>query len=584
MKLILKRPGKSHNTIRWFSTLLVIIFAAALLFIRDYIPINVLSLPFDDELFVRRADVILKGELTTFTSGYNPLVKGVAYPWLLVITNILEVTPLIFVYVIFLISIYSLMFVLFTKQQIALVNFAFLFVLLDPSPLKGAASRIARESFYGLSVLILILGIFIYSKYLMKDRNISLVFGVAIFSGFWLFVAQNVREERAWVYLILIVSLLFPFMLSDALTKKFFIRYITFVVGILLSYVCFMLILKLSHDQVYDVPLTSSTIEGEFPKLLSNLSSIDVGKPDRPYVAVSIEKRMIAYEVSPEFRKLKDYLEGPGGMWIQFGCENSGICDDYANSYFHVALREAIKLEGFWENQKDAQLFMKSINDDLEKACKIGRIDCSRTLPLARGLGVTKITNSQISQAGGFFIYYIKLSISNWDFAFSAKDISFRFNENFYYTPISEESWKIWNQTVYGLDVKQSRYQDRYNYSIGRINNAIQSWNYIHSIVIKIALVTILILNLLLIFKHARPVIPIKILIITNIFIFFWLTRGLLLAFNSSTNLISINEYYSLPGRIFLSIGTSLALIVLSICITNIFMESRLRARRDSNP
>lgn len=562
MKLILNHSVKTYKWPSWISTLLALVATVFVLFIRDYIPINVLSLPFDDELFVRRADVILKGELTTFISGYNPLIKGVAYPWLLVLTNNLKINPLLFVFIIFLISIYLLMFILFTKKQITLVNLAYLFVLFDPSPFKSAASRIARESIYSLSVLILILSIFLFSRYLMKDRNLTLVLSVAIFSGFWLFVAQNVREERAWVYLILSVSLLFPFIYLDSLTKKFFIRYITFVIGIIASYLFFMGSLKVFHYHVYDVSLSSSTIEGEFPRLLSNLSSIDVGKPDRPYVAVSTEKRMVAYEISPEFRKLESYLEGPGGMWIQFGCENSRICDDYANSFFHIALREAIKLEGFWESQKDAQLFMKSINDDLEKACKLKKIGCSRTLPLARGLGVTKITDSQISQAGGFFIDYIKLSTSNWDPAFSAKDISFKFDENFYYTPISEESWKIWSQTVRGLDVSQSRFQNRYNYSIGRVINLIQSWNYIHSIVVKFALGAILLLNLLLIFKMFRSIIPTKILMVTNIFIIFWLTRGLLLAFNSSTNLISINEYYSLPGRVFLSIAVANTFVI----------------------
>lgn len=562
MRIYKLLAGKSLFFAAILSSILVTLWLFFIFYLRNYVPINVLSLPFDDELFVRRADVILNGDLFSFVSGYNSLVKGVAYAWLLVLSHFLNVNPLIFTLFLLVVGVYLIAFSIFSKKQIVLVNLTVFITFLDPFFLKGPASRIARESFYSAALLLTLGFIILLIKYLDQKKLSKLTLGsVAFLSGFFLFITQNTREERSWILLnVLIVLILVLCALKDKVKKNIFLV-VLFSLILFLSYSTFMYALKIFHDGVYNVKLTSTTIEGEFPRLLSNLSSIDAGEPEIRYVSITASKRRIAYEFSPSFKLLEQYLEGPGGMWIQFGCDNAQICDDYANSYFHVALREAIKTEGFWQTQDQAQEFMSRVNSELESACSTNLIRCARALPLAKGLGVTKITINQIVDSLSFFVKYIHLSINNWTLDASLKTINLRFQENFYYSEINNESWAIWGNVITNLPSNQEEYKASYNYKTGKTLGPLQLWNYLYTYILKIGLASLIFLNLVIILKRNSNSINRHLLLISNAMLLVWLTRGLILSLNSTTNLISISEYYSLPGRIFLSIAIALAYV-----------------------
>lgn len=577
MKSLSILPNRVLLKFSTVSTIFVVFVILFLIFLRNYIPINVLSLPFDDELFIRRAEVILSGEIYQFISGYNPLVKGVAYPWLLVLTNFLHINPLVFILVMTSIAFCAIAYISLGKKNIIYVNVVVLIALSDPSLLKSPASRIARESFYGLCLLLILIGIIMLIKILQnKNAKYFQIFLVAIFTGLILFIAQNIREERIWIYLNVILFIVSATAIiikdkKDNLKKLIFFIFILFV-----SFTLFTNILKIFHNNIYNVYLTSTTIEGEFPKLLTNLASIDTGDPERSYVSITGSKRFAAYEVSPQFTKLKNYLEGPGGMWVQFGCANSNVCDDYANSYFHVALREAIKTQGYWQDQKQAQDFLLSINLEIETACQEKTINCVRALPLARGLGVTKISGSQILEVGNYISMFIKVSINNWDSSLSLRDWDGKFKEGSYYSPISDNSWEIWQTVINSLPPKQENFAQEYNFKTAKTTSYLQLWNFLHSIIIKVGLVFLIILNFLWVLKKIRLNIIKDIIVLSNLLLIIWLTRGVLLSFNSVTNLISINEYYSLPGRIFLSLAIAFSITAGLATLRHFALQKRL--------
>ncbi len=536
------------------------VFSAILVILRNYIPINLLSLPFDDELFVRRADVVLKGELYTFTSGYNPLVKGVAYPWLLVVSNFLNVNPVTLVFSLLVLVIFFLLAFTLKSRHIIILCLTFMFVLLDPSPFKAPASRIARESFYQLSLLALLtLIILIFIILEKRPSSKYLLITISIFSGFIFFVVQNIREERIWIYLNFTLFFSVLTITFRKKTKEYWMKTAFILLIIFASYFLFMTTLKYAHDNIYEVKLTSSTIEGEFPKLLSNLSSIDVGEPDRQYVSITKQKRDAAYSVSPTFTKLQNYLEGPGGMWVQFGCENSGVCDDYANSFFHIALREAIKLEGFWGTQLTAQNFMSQVNFEIEAACTDKAIYCVTPLPLARGLGVTQISTNQIFETSKYLNLYFFQSLKGWDTNYSLDAGAIKFREGNYYTYINEDSWIGWRDVIRSLPDAQEEYASEFNYRTGKALGYIELWNFLYSIFLQLGLIIFFIMNTLWFLKKIKQKEIKFIVLISDLFFLVWITRGLLLSFNSVTNLISISEYYSLPGRVFLPLSISLA-------------------------
>ena len=538
-----------------------------LIILRELLLINVRNLPFDDGLFVGRAESLIGNTEKTLgsTRGFNPLVKGQVYPFVLEVAHHLNTSPVVLVYSIFLLLVFVLFYMLYAAGTEAKILVPFVsFVLLDPSPFSSQASRISRELVYALTIFLIFL-LIIKLKELITLKNLTLGLSKIIFFGLSIglitFFANNTREERSWVFLILFTGL--AWMISHNLSSlKVLVIIVLIASG---SYTFLQSSLKNYNQDIFGVSLTSTTIEGEFPKLMSNLSTINVPEEFNPYVSISEEKRMVAYKNSPTFKLLKNYLEGEGKAWIQFGCENSQTCGDYANGWFHVALRVAIDDLGFWIKQKDAQDFMFKINSELEYACSSGRIECTEALPFAKALGVTKVTTGQLLQSLSFLRIYVDRSIFGWNRGPG---------EYSPYVVMDERQWQRWNYVVKSLPVSQFQYQNQYNNRINLFNPIYQKWVMFYNGFILIGVLAMLIVLHKFIFDRKRfKKIELLLISIAVYSLFIWFSRGVLLALNSTTNFISITENYSLPGRVFLPVSLSVFSYLLVRIITGLKNE-----------
>jgi hypothetical protein len=228
-----------------------------------------------------------------------------------------------------------------------------------------------------------------------------------------------------------------------------------------MSYTTATSFLKNYNLEVYGVNLTSTTIEGEFPELMANLSSIRSTEEFQPYVSISKTKREIAYSISPSFAELRNYLEGDGTSWFVFGCENLNICDDYANGWFHVALRVGIDQRGYWIDQRKAQDYMRTINEQILKACNDKEIECVRPLPFAKALGVTQITKAQILGSREFLFDYFYKSVFGWNQGGT---------EFLAHNTMPDEQWSRWTRVIKTLPLDQVEYQNQYNHRVGFFN------------------------------------------------------------------------------------------------------------------
>jgi hypothetical protein len=530
-----------------------VVFMGMLIFLREALLINVRNLPFDDGLFVGRAEALVGDTEKTLgsTRGFNPLVKGQVYPFVLEISNFLSLNPLVMVYFIFLIAI-TLIFIFLNKnlRDITLLPFILL-VLLDPSPFSSQASRISREFTYGI-LLLFLFAVIIKLKFSLSLGNAKMklihkfLFGSLL--GLIIFLANNTREERIWIYLIAFSGFIWGLRKNANLIKS-----LTIIISILaFVYSILTLNLKNYNENIFGVRLTSTTIEGEFPRLMSNLSSIESSEKFNPYISISESKRKIAYENSPSFSSLSQYLEGDGRAWIQFGCQNSQTCDDYSNGWFHVALRVGIDNLGYWNTQKDAQNYMRSVNVELESACNSKQMTCTRTLPLAKALGVTKISGEQIFSSLNFLNLYIKNSFLGWN----------RSSQEFVaHEVMDERQWERWSYVIKSLPKSQAQYENQFNYRISKFNYLYEKWV---TIFVYIKIITMLIMFYIFYrrFRHENEFGKNELFLfsVAVFSLFIWFTRGILLAINSATNFISISEHYALPGSAFLSISLSIFL------------------------
>jgi hypothetical protein len=524
-----------------------------LIFLREALLINVRNLPFDDGLFVGRAEALTRNTEETLgsTRGFNPLVKGQVYPLVLEISNFLNLNPLVLVYFTFLSAI-TLIFICINKNLRDIIFLPFiLLVLLDPSPFSSQASRISREFTYGILVLFLF-AIIINLKFSLSlgDAKMKLthkfLFGSLL--GLIVFLANNTREERIWIYLIVLSGFIWGLSKNDNSIKSLTIIAIIFV----FVYSILTLNLKNYNDKIFGVRLTSTTIEGEFPRLMSNLSSIETSENFNPYISISESKRKIAYENSPSFSSLSQYLEGDGKAWIQFGCQNSQTCDDYSNGWFHVALRVGIDNLGYWNTQKDAQNYMKKVNSELENACNSKQMTCTRSLPLAKALGVTKISGEQIFSSLNFLKLYMKNSFLGWNQRsqeFAAHEV------------MDEKQWERWSYVIKTLPKSQVQYENQFNNRISIFNILYEKWVTIF-VYIKLIAMLFMFYIFYRYFRHRNEFGKHESLLFSAaVFsLLIWFTRGILLAINSATNFISISEHYALPGSSFLSISLSIFL------------------------
>lgn len=484
------------------------------------------------------------------TRGFNPLVKGQVYPFILEISNFLNTNPLVFVLALYWIALIVLIaFVYYHLRDIRIILFFTLFVVFDSGPFSSQASRIGRELFYGITVLCLfallvkLKFLFALNTHRIKTTS-KVIYGILL--GLILFLANNTREERPWIYLILISGIIWVVGLKIKSINHFFIILLLFIT----SYFILNQGLKIYNQNIFGVKLTSTTIEGEFPKLMSNLSAISTEEKFNPYVSISEEKRKVAYQNSPSFKLLSNYLEGDGKAWIQFGCENSQTCDDYANGWFHVALRVAIDDLGYWITQDDAQDFMSQINKELEIACISGNMNCSNALPLAKALGVTTITKDQVIKSIGFLNFYIEKSFLSWNRG------SIEFGP---YEVMDEKQWERWKFVVKSLPESQVEYQNRYNNRVSIFNPIYLIWIKTNAVLSTIGLFFFLFTLYRLVFHQEKFQKNELLLISIALFsLFIWLSRGALLALNSATNFISVTENYALSGRVFLPIALAI--------------------------
>jgi len=539
-----------------FST----IFIIALISLRNFLPPIIVYAPFDDSLYVGMSKIIYNLDLDNYTAGFDPLVKGVAYPYILAIAKWLSIPSLVLPHLVLILSIAILSFTLFKVSKSHILSLLFLLiVLLDPFPISFFSSKISREmthqSFLMLSISLILASVF-YPK--LKFRKLfSFITGAL--SAVFFTVSFNTREEHIWLYLIF-MSLFILIFLNFGMNKYFIITLAAFIVTVYLSNKT----IEKFHFTIYEVKQLNSTTQGNFPKLMKNLASIKTQSEEIPFVSITAEKRNEAYKVSPTFKKLESFLEGPGQAWIQHGCNDSETCTEYANGWFHVALRDGIREIGKWENQKQAQRFMKKANIELELACTNQQLTCVAALPIAPALGVIRINDFELPKILSSFNKYIFYSFSGWGGS----------SPHFGMPPeLPEWYWGAYSDMFVGLPDNEIEYREmffaRWSYFINYYN----LWSMIYSIGSVIGITLYMIFSFRFFVKEKTLLDRFLFILGTTSFVA-WLFRGLLLSVTEATSFSAINSLYATSGRIFFSVVVATGYIQLCF-YKNYFVNRR---------
>jgi hypothetical protein len=137
-----------------------------------------------------------------------------------------------------------------------------------------------------------------------------------------------------------------------------------------------MLALRGANKVAYGAFVEQELVSSSFADALEALLRIENPEPRR-FVGLPEKARRLAYAVSPSFRRLEPLLEGEvKGQWTISSCTHLSLCDDYANGWSHLALREAAALSGVHRDAPTAEAFYAAMAEEIHGACRTGALPC----------------------------------------------------------------------------------------------------------------------------------------------------------------------------------------------------------------
>lgn len=385
-KLIMLRDFPSGSQGK--RLILLIAYAATSIFYISlilHLPVSIYSQwIFDDAMFWTNAYSILTtgwlGEFDQLT-----LAKGPGFPFFLVL-NALSGLPVtltlsaLFLFVAYLLS--AGLVRLGVGQYWAF--FIFLGTVLLPSNMPV---RIIRDNFYGtltLATVVCLVWLLIGFNSKKKAAVAILLSGI-VFALFFL-----TREEVIWIAPAFMVffSLLLLTPSGRSLLKAR-ARSLLATAIVSSSLISAVAVTNFIH---YGAFQTNDFTQGSFQGALDSLQGIKV-KTKINYVPVPSEARDIAYSVSPAFKELQPYFEGPGKSWQKFGCElYVDTCGDFAGGWFMWAFRDGAAVNGHFSSAAVANDYFGRIKQDISNACASGKIECeNRPLPFVQSADVSQI-------------------------------------------------------------------------------------------------------------------------------------------------------------------------------------------------
>jgi hypothetical protein len=123
----------------------------------------------------------------------------------------------------------------------------------------------------------------------------------------------------------------------------------------------------------YGLPIVHDFAEGEFPRLIAAMRSVESSKDNR-YVMITQEAlsklRMEASMLEPVISRL------PPPSSDSYSCRRYGVCSEWANGWMLFWIKDAAFQAGLTPSLPAAQAFFRDARLDVEGACREGRLKC----------------------------------------------------------------------------------------------------------------------------------------------------------------------------------------------------------------
>jgi hypothetical protein len=348
--------------------------------------------PHDDLFFAKAAHYIIHGQwLGPYTQ--MTLIKGPFYSFFLIV-SFLAGLPLILSETIFYIAACLVLFFAFSPLIKNHWWRLLLFTLLCYCPASLATGwnlRVYREFVYFSLTLYVVA--FSIGLFLRLDEKIPRLLLWSIGLGLSMGAFMITREEGVWIYPILfflLVSCIVFFWMKK--TDKKWGRSMIVLLPIILWYLPAIIVssLNFSHYGFWGI---SEQLDPDFNRVLNTIARIK-SSTWYPFIQITEEARLKAYEVSPLLNELKDPIERAVIAWQQWDDQATNLQPEWylqkytnggreiGNGHFLWILRDVVFNAGFYATGKYPHEFYKQLADQLEAACDNRKLDCSPPKPI----------------------------------------------------------------------------------------------------------------------------------------------------------------------------------------------------------
>ena len=126
-------------------------------------------------------------------------------------------------------------------------------------------------------------------------------------------------------------------------------------------------------ERHYGVPLLHDFGEGEFPRMIAAIRSVESQKDNR-HVMITQEALGKIRAAVPLFVPVIDRLPAPSQT--SYSCERFKVCSEWTNGWELFWVKDAAFQSGLTPTLPAAQAYFRSVRLEIERACQEGRLTC----------------------------------------------------------------------------------------------------------------------------------------------------------------------------------------------------------------
>jgi hypothetical protein len=349
----------------------VVLFSVKLLLVAD-IPLHIRFSPFDDSLYVSRAYAFLENNAW---GKYDPYIlsklPGMSI-WL--IANRLFGIP----YLLGINLFYGIAGLLLLRgaEKVGvsrgLLLVAYAIFLANPITFSLGWVLVMREALSS----VLIVALLAVSIHLLNKNSPKLLLGHLFLLGLLFAFSVILREEDKllWIYLALLAFGVGWFRHKKGIGIDWRALGMVFLIPTLCAF-ALQSGLRTYNLMHYGAPLLNDYSEGELPKLIASIRSVE-SKPDNRMVMISQDALKTIKPLLPEFSPVIDALPQPGRL--TYSCKQSGVCNEWNSGYMIWWIKQSAAEAGLTPTLLSGQAYFRGVREQIDALCASSALACKR--------------------------------------------------------------------------------------------------------------------------------------------------------------------------------------------------------------